>query len=673
MQTIILCDTPQKVEFISKHLSTGTPHLYSDDFNENLLEYRNVILWGEFPKHVSKLPIKVLKYFITPDDFNPIETIWKDGEFREYMVKQLKDFPLKTKPKDDEVQSYADNSSFKVLGYDKDGSSGLLYYFFSYEASIVISLSASKMTKSNLMGLAPLSFWRASFGKEATQAMKFDVDMAQQFLIQKCYETGIFKEKQIRGRGAWIDDGRLVIHTGDSLIVDLHLTALKKFPSKYVYEINESLGFKYTKPLSDKEAYKLIGMCSWLNWERPINSYLLAGWCVVAPFCGVLDWRPHAWLTGASGTGKSWVVDNIVKPLLGESCIEVQGATTEAGIRGILQSDAMPVLFDETDVDTDGDKKRVQGVLTFTRSSSAKNGAPIGKGTQSGGFKMFKTRSCFFFSSIAVQLNQQADRSRFTILGLNAFEKENKQQDFEKFTKEYSDMVTPEYVESLQSRTMTLIHVILKNAKTFQKAMSTVLNSRRVSDQVSILISGSYSLYSSKVISYEKAVEWVKARDWTDEKALELTKDEYRLFSKILEAVTRIETEFKQVERSIGEIIMIALGEAFEPSIDSVIATNHLRRLGIMIKDNRLFIANSSEGIKRILKDSPWTVNYHNLLERIPDAKKEDAKQFGPGPKKRSVSIPISEVFDENIKVETSDPNYLNKTYQTDVQDEIPF
>jgi hypothetical protein len=49
--------------------------------------------------------------------------------------------------------------------------------------------------------------------------------------------------------------------------------------------------------------------------------------------CGALAWRPHLWLVSEAGGGKSWVLDNIVRPALRALALQVQSKTTEAGLR----------------------------------------------------------------------------------------------------------------------------------------------------------------------------------------------------------------------------------------------------------------------------------------------------------------------------------------------------
>jgi len=129
-------------------------------------------------------------------------------------------------------------------------------------------------------------------------------------------------------------------------------------------------------------------------------------------------------------------MERIIKFLVGDSGVVVQGKTTEAGVRGLLQSDARPVLFDESDVEDQRDIDRIQSILTLARSASYSDGGGIVKGTQTGLSRTYRIRSMFAFASIGVQVTKQSDRSRFTILGLNAFEKEK--QDFKSFVEDWN-------------------------------------------------------------------------------------------------------------------------------------------------------------------------------------------------------------------------------------------
>jgi putative DNA primase/helicase len=660
------------------------------------IEGRTVNLWADNDEPGRKAMLEVAKHLkgavrwipvpdTYPEKWDAADKEWTQSELLQFISRHT-NLPFEQKitsppqpPKNPplppvvkEVELYANNPHYRMLGYDKDENSRLVYYFFSFDAKAVIKLSPSSINKANLMMLAPLTYWENEFPGAGKN--RFDADSATQYLMLNSHKVGTFKDKFIRGRGAWIDNSKIVIHTGDSLIVDKQIVPLSAMKSRYVYEINERLGFGTSQPLNTKESAKLIEKAKWLLWDREINAYLLAGWCVIAPFCGVLSWRPHIWVTGPAGSGKSWVMDNFVKRLLGDTAVVVQGKTTEAGVRGLLQNDARAVLFDESDVDSHNDKERVQNILSLARSASYHDGGVIGKGTQSGASRTYTMRSCFAFSSIGVHVNQQSDRSRFTTLGLQSFEGKRSKDEFAPFEHDWNTTVTDEFVKALQSRTTEMLPTILKNARVFADAVAAVIGQRRIGDQVGAMLAGAYSLTSTKAITYEDAVKWVSMRDWAEERGLELTKDEYQLFGKIMSHIITLETDSGRIDRSVGEIILVAIGKRAEFGTGPDSAHARLRRLGIMIKDDRILIANQANGIINIIKDTSWSSNYNQVLYRIPGADKVEPRAFFPGMKSRSVSLPLSMVTDalEEFK---DDPRVMlkNSWNKTIADEDMPF
>jgi putative DNA primase/helicase len=653
-------------------------HDKEQKYGENHPNAGEIKPWNEQPGNQAMLQVNemiekhcaVRRWVDVPVDFpnkwDAADKEWNDGELRDFVKTNLGDVPKIVEPIAKAVQqemevtaqpslpivvppskppmkivvdSMTENEHFKMLGYDKDENGRLVYYFFSFEFKTTIKLTPSSISKSNLMMIAPINWWEDKFPGNKT---KVDVDAAQQFLTSYSARVGMFKEKFIRGRGAWVDNDRFVIHTGDELIVDEQKVHLRGIDSKYVYEIGEKIGLGGQTKLSNKDASLLIDKMKWLKWEREINAYLITGWCVIAPLCGVLNWRPHVWVTGPAGSGKSWIMDKVVKKLLGEAAIVVQGKTTEAGVRGLLQNDARAVLFDESDVDSHNDKERIQNILSLARSASYSDGGVIGKGTQSGASRTYTMRSCFAFSSIGVQLNQQSDRSRFTMLGLMSFENHRTKDDFVKFEHEWNNLVDDDYAHKLQARSIHLLPIILKNASTFADAVSAVIGQRRIGDQVGAMLAGAYSLTSTSEISYDDAVQWVSNKDWDEEKSLELTKDEYQLFTKIMGHPITIETQHSRIERTIGETILISTGQINEIDLSRESASNRLRRLGIIIHENEVFISNTADGIKKIITNTAWNNNHNKILERLPGALKVEPRTYYPGCKSRGVSLPLA-------------------------------
>ncbi len=532
---------------------------------------------------------------------------------------------------------------FTILGYSKEGGS-TQYHFYSHATRTVISFFPSGMQKNNLLQLAPLNWWE---GTQYCKGGRIKSEAVANWLMSACAKRGIFTERNIRGRGAWIDGDKVVVHNGNEVLVDGRHTEFSAHKSRYIYEFSEPLGLSTDKPLSNKEAAQLRDILTQLNWDRDVNAYLLAGFCVVAPICGALEWRPHIWLTGAAGTGKSWVFKKIVRKLLGDTCIAVQGGTTEPGLRQVLGHDALPVVFDEAEGENQGAQQNMQNVISLMRAASADDGGIMAKGSAGGTAKTYRIRSCFAFASISMQVTQQSDRSRVTVLGMFLARDKDRVARFEAMAKMHLEVITDEWVRRLQARTIRLVPVIIDNARVFATAAAAVIGEQRAGDQLGALLAGAYSLTSDKRISLDEAVAWVKARNWDEEKGLDRTRDEYALLGYLMDQEVRVETRYTNFNRTISEVIAIANNVHPEPSditMDGAKAT--LLRHGFKVIDGQLQVSNTSNWILKRLEGKPWAKNHNKILLRLDGAEAVPSTRFGPGLQTRAVSVPLALLFD---------------------------
>lgn len=548
-------------------------------------------------------------------------------------------------PNENDPNGYVDkgNAHFKKLGACKEGN-GMVYYFYAFATRTVIGLSPSAMSRNNLMQLAPLNWWRNEFEDDRAS---FAVDEAADWLIHTCAMIGTFSEKRLRGRGAWRDKNRIVIHAGDKLLVNGKETALTEMDSRYIYEIGEELNMNVKNPLILKETEPLIPLLSKLNWERPVNANLLAGWMVIAPVCGALEWRPHIWLLGPVGSGKTWIMKNIIRRMLGGVSLVVQGETSEPGIRQALNNDALPVVFDESESQDKRSQERMQTILGAARVASSDNSGAVTKGGQgSGGSKSYTIRSCFAFSSIVFSAMQQSDQSRITPLSVVKAVDPKASERWAEFQKIYSSMITDEYCERLRARTISMLTTILKNAKIFSSAAVAHLGEQRTGDQLGILLAGAYSLVSDGIVSYEAALKWVQERNWDEEKSLASSRDEVALINHLLEYQVRVETRAATVGRTVGELVLCAMNMiTAENDIPPGHANEVLRRMGMKVKDDYLYVSNSDANIQKILQYSKWPSNHSKILERLEGAEKVDSQRFSAGVATRAVRIPKETIF----------------------------
>ena len=325
---------------------------------------------------------------------------------------------------------------------------------------------------------------------------------------------GIFAVERIRGRGAWWDEGRTVLHLGDRLITpEGEHPITKPFSSRHIYQrLERQEGPCGVKPLTVEEAAVIVSIANRFRWEVPASGTLLQGWVVLAPICGALRWRPHLWLTAGAGSGKSQILDRFVVPLLGDLRLSVSGATTEAGLRQTICSDAVPVVFDEAESNEKGDQQRMQAILSLARVASSESSAEMLKGSPSGDVSRYRVRSMFLMSSIATALKQGADKSRFAQLTLRSpteMGQEEREAHWQSLDRDLERYITPQLARRLIARTVSLIPVIRQSVVVFSAAAARHFDSQRLGDQYGTLMAGAWSLLSDAVPSQKEAEECI--------------------------------------------------------------------------------------------------------------------------------------------------------------------
>lgn len=533
---------------------------------------------------------------------------------------------------------------FKCLGYDHDH-----YFYMSRSTRQVKILTASEHTEKNLTSLADLKYWERMYPSKSGPIWRNAVNV----LFRSCERMGIYDVARIRGRGAWVDNGRVVLHLGDKLLVNNSELPLDEIESKYVYEHGGLLNYdKKIRPLNTAGAHKLLKICDSLTWEREIYSRYFAGWLVLAPICGALNWRPHLWITAKSGTGKTWIIDHILKPCLGNFKLSVQSNTTEAAIRQKLKCDSLPVTFDEIENENVEANKRIQHILELSRQASSETDTGILKGSQTGRAIEYKIRSMFLFSSIAVSLSQQADISRITVVSLKTpehWEPWDKESHFDKLQDDVNTTITDEWCSALRARSIQLIPVILENSKVFARAAAKVLGTQRAGDQVGTLLAGAYSLSSSSVIDTDTATDWILQREWEEEQNTVDTDDSVRCLETFLQHIVRV----NQTEVNISNLLYCAnetksIQSGME-DINIIDAVNTLAKCGISASYEAgvyyIFISNNHTYIKNtILSKSPWTIGWHRILRRLPNTITLQNRRFA-GVQSRCVGVPWDNVF----------------------------
>lgn len=575
------------------------------------------------------------------------EIDWSSADATAFVRDHIKPFTKPgASPDDDHLQHQPDlkpsaGNYFSYLGFDHDA-----FYYQPHRTGQVLRLSRSSHTGTNLVALAPLDYWETLYPSKSGA----NWTAAASDLFDQQAKVGIYNPECIRGRGAWWDNGRSVIHLGDRLIVNGDECSITERleSSSFLYQRLSALqGPAGAPPLTDEEAYMLAEIAERFHWEVQASGLLLAGWVTLAPICGTLPWRPHAWLTAAAGSGKSAILDRYVTPLLGDMGLIVAGNTTEPGIRQALRADARPVVFDEAESNERTDQQRMQAILGLARVASSESKAHTLKGTPEGDTQRFTIRSMFLMSSIATSLKQGADKSRFAQLTLRnptELPKSERIAHWEALDRDLDRFVNEEIGRRLQSRTIALIPTIRASIRIFSRVAAERFDSQRLGDQYGTLLAGAWSLQSSEVVTDDQARTLIDQNNWEPySQAIEVP-DERRCIQRILQHQVRVEGE-KTVTRSIGELVMIALHHEHDVNIESSLAHSTLGRNGVKAEQSAVIISNNAQAIAAILRDTPWSNCWSTVLTRLPGATKAGSIYFkGAGATSRAVRVPLDAI-----------------------------
>ena len=529
---------------------------------------------------------------------------------------------------------------FTCLGFDADA-----YYYQPRSTGQVVRLSRSGHTSTNLVSIAPLAYWESLYtGKREGVNWTW----AAASLFEQQAAVGVYSPDRIRGRGAWWDDGRTVLHMGDRLVVDGHSQPITRtFKSAYLYQRSGVLiGPGQVEPLGQNEAHQICELAERFHWEVPASGLLLAGWVTLAPICGALRWRPHVWLTASAGAGKSAILDRYVSPLMGDMGLIVSGNTSEAGLRQTLRADALPVVFDEAESNEKADQARMQSILALARAASSESHAQMLKGSPSGEVNRYNIRSMFMMSSIATSLKQGADRSRFAQLTLRnpaELPKDKRMAHWDALDRDLERFIGPDTAKRLLARTMSLIPTIRASVSVFTRVAAERFDSQRLGDQYGTLLAGAWSLISDTTATPDQASALINQNEWDPYSQTTEVPDEQRCIQHILQHQIRVEADHSTHTRTLGELVAIASRQETALEVASNIAEATLGRHGLRVEDQALLVSNTAQAIAAILRDTAWGHSWGTLLARLPGAEKAGVVRFkGLGASSRAVRVPLA-------------------------------
>ncbi len=406
--------------------------------------------------------------------------------------------PAVTASQDAPMRPSGDGSTsempFKCLGVGDDGRA-----VFITEAGRLEKYTLDGLSKNKLMVLTGRWWWRDHYAVDG----KMNWDNAIDDIIRWSQNID-HHESNIRGRGAWRDGDKISYHDG--------ITTHGEYDKKKIYLRLPRHDIGITDTPAEASLMKVARDAAFrLSFETRADAVRCLGWSVLAPFAGALKFRPAMLLTGPSGSGKSTVARLIIKRLA--DCLWLNGSeSTVAGVRGEVQRDSRPVVFDETEADTEKKKINRAELFSLMRVNVSDDAPDTVKGTKEGGVRSYKMQNMFGFIAIDPTVDSAADENRIFRINMSV---PRNQDNWKEIENAVLDILTEENCRAIR-------------ALTWGKLGAIFTLSDRIVDTIRTITGRDYrSSYADAMLAAAYMVVWTGTDAPTDEQIADMLNKYY--------------------------------------------------------------------------------------------------------------------------------------------------
>lgn len=286
------------------------------------------------------------------------------------LVTEKKAPSAKTEPAEISQSELENNEHFRVLGL-RDS----MLLIQKKRTSEILSFSRSQLVQSgHLITIASLDYWYDLYNGEGLTTK--NKERIADSLIRAANRKGEIKDAHLFvGRGAFIDERsrKVVYNTGSKLLVagkDGMLTVEKRLsdstnfalPGAPITVVDDPKAHEYLESMADAVLQ--------YRWREMNDGLAFLGWIVAAVIGGAIKFRPTLWLYANMGSGKSFLIDNVLAKLFAEMCMPI-GDTTEAALVAMVKCDSLPVILDEFEPEGGQSwKKNRTNILKMLHSAS---------------------------------------------------------------------------------------------------------------------------------------------------------------------------------------------------------------------------------------------------------------------------------------------------------------
>lgn len=407
----------------------------------------------------------------------------------------------------------------------------------------------------------------------------------------------------INGGKAWTWDGSAFVYHDHPMIEE---NLIDWQPGREGIDFNAVM--EEVKSMNAEKGGKIVDsilnlFAQW-GFKANLDHVMLCGWFLAQIIQSTWEWRPHIWLSGAQGSGKSLLIA-LIRALGGKLALSFEGKIlTEPGLRQAIKNDSVLITIDEFEKSDHRDK-----IIDLLRSAG--RGGSGAKGTTGQNAIISKIKHMVMVASIETGLNRASENSRFLQLE----------------TKKDSENRNPQMPDA------SLIHRINVSSCAFSIWAATrakkliqqmdYINGfeRRLLESLAVPFS-MMSVCSADPVNELNSLLRDYLSEWSASQDGSMQEDEQRLFEDIMMAKVRIhikemnpEGDFelsRYVDRTVAQII--------EDPKNSKEGDSTLQAHGIKVCQDGLFM-HPSKVMRELLQNTPWhNLQISKILQRLPGA-----------------------------------------------------
>jgi len=355
-----------------------------------------------------------------PEPHNDIDEFLRDQEDPESAFKNLMSYAEKVELGGaDDLYVF---KSFTVLGELEDGS----IVFQARDINKIHTVNIKDLTLQKLIQIGGDEVrWRVVRKVDDVLDGKIHLYDLQKYLILQGRRSQLGPLKWL-GQGInLLDDGRLLIvdgseaHLWDDVSLAPYVQAVieKKVIERRSYDrwINFPSIRDHVLAMNHDAARKTVtelrDIVDQWGFEGKYDVDLVTGFILSQIVQAIWAWRPHLWITGPQGSGKTILLD-LFKEIGGDLARNFEGSSTsEAGFRQGVKNDFILATIDEFERSNSR-----ESIIAYLRTAG--RGGQIVKGTPGQEAMEYRLRHMVVVASIETGLVRAAEKTRFILTEL---------------------------------------------------------------------------------------------------------------------------------------------------------------------------------------------------------------------------------------------------------------